>query len=287
MADLTAIVLTKNEQQNIRACIESVQGFAARVVVVDSGSTDDTVEIAKSLGADVYEHEFSYYAAQFNWGIAHTGIETEWILRLDADERFTPALCRECEALLKGADAAGQNGIAMEADFYFLGRLMKHGLANKRKIMIFRRDLGQIEDRKRDAHTVLFDGGYAEARGRFLHDDFKDLNSYIARYNWYTIRELQDYLAFKNGASTEANTEKRLQKHRKRKFSFYYRAPRFLRCFLWFCYNYYFRLGFLDGREGYIYHWLECYWYRFLVDAKIVEQEKTGAEPAELKAFGS
>ena len=60
-----------------------------------------------------------------------------------------------------------------------------------------------------------------------------------------------------------------------------------MRCFLWFCYNYYFRLGFLDGREGYIYHWLECYWYRFLVDAKIVEQEKTGAEPAELKAFGS
>jgi len=287
MANLTAIILTKNEAQNIGACIDSVRGFAKRIAVIDSGSTDDTAAIAKEHGAEVFSHAFTYYAAQFNWAIESIGIDTDWVLRLDADERFTPELCGECETLLERADAEGVNGIAMEADFYFLGRLMKHGLANKRKIMIFRAGHGQIEDRKRDAHTILYDGGYRTAKHNFVHHDFKDLNSYIARYNWYTIRELQDYLAYQAGASTEVNTEKRLQRHRKNKFSIYYRAPMFLRSFLWFCYNYYLKLGFLDGREGYLYHWFECYWYRFLVDAKIYEQQKTGAEEEELKAFGA
>ena len=93
MADVTAIILTKNEEKNIRACLESISGFVKRTVVVDSGSEDNTVETAKALGADVYENPFCYYAQQFNWGLNNTGIQTEWALRLDADERFTPELC--------------------------------------------------------------------------------------------------------------------------------------------------------------------------------------------------
>ena len=90
MADLTAIILTRNEEKNLEACIRSVEGFCSRICVVDSQSEDGTVELAKRLGADVYEHPFSYYADQFNWGIDNCGITTRWILRLDADERFTP-----------------------------------------------------------------------------------------------------------------------------------------------------------------------------------------------------
>ncbi len=132
MADVTAIILTKNEEKNIRACLESISGFVKRTVVVDSGSEDNTVETAKALGADVYENPFCYYAQQFNWGLNNTGIQTEWALRLDADERFTSELCEECEKLLASAEGTDINGIAMEADLYFLGRLMKHGLANRR-----------------------------------------------------------------------------------------------------------------------------------------------------------
>ncbi|MDO4493098.1 MAG: glycosyltransferase family 2 protein [Clostridia bacterium] len=286
MASVTAIVLTKNEEKNINACIESIKGFAERILVVDSGSTDATTELAKAAGAEVVFHPFEYYAAQFNWGIENGDIRTDWVLRLDADERFTPELIEEVEGLLKTADETGANGIAMEADLYFLGRLMKHGLANKRKIMLFRYGHGGIEDRKRDAHTVLTDGGLLTAKHNFIHYDFKDLNSYIARYNWYTIRELSDYIDFESGASTEVNTEKRLMRHRKAKFGVYYRAPMFLRCKLWFLYNYIFKLGFLDGREGYLYHWFECVWYRMLVDAKIYEYRKTGKKPEKLEAFG-
>ena len=286
MADITAVVLTKNEEMNIRDCIESIKDFVKRIVIVDSGSTDRTLEIAKELGADIYTHPYSYYAAQFNWGLENTGIDTKWAMRLDADERLTPELCKECEELLVRADREGYNGIAMDADLYFLGRAMKHGLANRRKIIIFRYGIGSLEDRKRDPHTVLSEGTCLTAKNHFIHHDSRDINTYINKYNWYSIREKQDYFAYLDGANEEVNTEKRLQRHRKNKFSIYYKAPKFWRAHMWFLYNYILKLGFLDGREGFIYHWLECYWYRFLVDAKIYEQEKMGTGNEELKGLG-
>lgn len=286
MADVTAIVLTLNEEKNIGECLKSVAGFCSRVVVIDSGSTDDTLNIARSYGADVYEHPFTYYAAQYNWGVDNANITTAWTLRLDADERFTPAVCARSEKLMQEHANDDVNGIVMEADFFFLGRMMKHGGSKKRKIMLFKTGKGRIEDRKRDAHTILLEGRTVAIPEKYLHYDFKDLTSYIARYNWYAIRELSDYIAFEQGASTDANTDPKLMQHRKKKFTVYYRAPMFLRAWLWFVYNYYFRLGFLDGKEGYLYHYFESYWYRFLVDAKIYEYRKTGKAESELRALG-
>lgn len=286
MADVTAIVLTLNEEKNIGECLKSVAGFCSRVVVLDSGSTDRTQEIALEYGADVIEHPFTYYAAQYNWGVDNANITTAWTLRLDADERFTPEVCAHCEALMREHAADDVNGIVMESDFFFLGRQMKHGGSKKRKIMLFKTGKGRIEDRKRDAHTILYEGRTVAIKERYLHYDFKDLTSYISRYNWYAIRELQDYVAYEQGADFQANTDPQLMQHRKKKFTVYYRAPMFLRAWLWFIYNYYFRLGFLDGKEGYLYHFFESYWYRFLVDAKIYEYRKTGELQSELHALG-
>ena len=286
MADVTAIVLTLNEEKNIEACLKSVEGFCSRVIVLDSGSTDHTREVAKEYGAEVIEHPFTYYAAQYNWGVDNANITTRWTLRLDADERFTPEVCAHCEKLLREHAEDDCNGIVMESDFFFLGRQMKHGGSKKRKIMLFKTGKGRIEDRKRDAHTILLEGHTVAIKERYLHYDFKDLTSYISRYNWYAIRELQDYVAFEQGASFDANTDPQLMQHRKKKFTVYYRAPMFLRAWLWFIYNYYFRLGFLDGKEGYLYHYFESYWYRFLVDAKIYEYRKTGQLESELRALG-
>ena len=92
MADLTAIVLTKDEEKNLPDCLSSLRGFASRVVVVDSGSTDRTVDVAREYGADVFTHPFRGYAHQFNWGLDNAGIDTEWVLRIDADERMTEAV---------------------------------------------------------------------------------------------------------------------------------------------------------------------------------------------------
>lgn len=271
MIDATAIIMTKNEEKNIVDCLKSMDGFAKRCVIIDCGSTDNTVNLAKENGADVYYHDFEYYAKQFNWGIDNTDIDTEWIIRLDADERFPDKLIEEIEELIVRNTNKEMNGITIEADFFFLNRLMKHGIRNKRKMMMFKHKVGRIEDRRRDAHSIISAGFSESTRNKFLHYDFKDLDSYIRRYNWYATREMQDYIEYTQDGSTQINTDKEIQERRKKKFGVYYKAPMFMRSWLWFIYNYIFRVGFLDGKEGLIFCFFECYWYRYLVDAKIYE----------------
>ncbi|MBQ8431577.1 MAG: glycosyltransferase family 2 protein [Clostridia bacterium] len=276
VVDVTFIILTKNEEINIVDCLNSIRGFAKRVVVVDSGSTDNTCSIAREMGADVYVNPFVNYATQFNWGIDHTNIDTKWSFRLDADERLTPALCDELRKIIQEHDQDDVNGVSMEAWLYFMGRKIKHGCHNKRKIMLFKTGKARIENRKMDEHTVLSEGKSIYCKERFIHYDFKDLNHWINKMNWYATREMQDYYDFKNGSSyeIEGNDSVTLST-RKKKFGFYYKFPLFFRCWLLFIYNYIFKLGFLDGKEGFVYHYMYHRWYRTLVDAKILEQSIT------------
>lgn len=273
MADLTAIILTKNEESNISDCIKSIIGFASRIVVVDSGSDDKTVEIAKELGADVYIHPFENYARQFNWGIDNTGINTKWTLRLDADERFTPELCEKLEKEMALHENDDVNGITIEAWLYFMGKCLKHGGGRKRKLMIFKTGIGRIEDRKMDEHTVLSEGTSVFVEEKFLHYDFKDLNTYVKKLNWYATREMQDYFegSFEHNSLQDNNAKINKKRNRKKK---YYNAPMFLRCWLYFCYAYFFKGNCLNGKEGFIYSFLYHLYYRILVDAKIYEQMK-------------
>lgn len=274
MIDVTAIILTKNEEKNIKDCIESLDGFAKRVVVVDSFSDDKTEDIAKEQGADFYQNKFINYSKQFNWGIDNTDIKTKWILRIDADERLTPKLCEELSQLVEIHDNDNVNGIIMESWLFFLGKKIKHGCHNKRKLMLFKTGFGRIEDRRMDEHTVLSCGKCVCAKNRFIHYDFKDLNHWINKMNWYATREMQDYYEFKNGKVQDiSESDKVIAKTRKKKFGFYYKLPLFFRCWLLFIYNYIFRLGFLDGKKGFVYHWMYHRWYRTLVDAKILEQK--------------
>ena len=283
MIDVTFIVLTKNEEINIVNCLKSVEGFAKRVVVVDSGSTDKTCEIAKSMGADVYVHPFENYARQFNWGIDNTNITTKWTFRLDADERLTPELSEELEKLAKEHDSDDVNGITMEAWLYFLGRKIKHGCHNKRKLMMFKTGIGRIEDRKMDEHTVLSEGISVTTKNRFIHYDFKDMTHWINKMNWYATREMQDYYEFINGKEVDISgnqsdnnaNDSTISGTRKKKFGIYYKFPLFFRSWLLFMYYYIARLGFLDGKEGFVYHYMYHRWYRSLVDAKILEQKIT------------
>lgn len=276
-ADVTAIVLTKNEERNIADCLRSLEGFAERVVVVDSGSDDRTVELANSMGAQVYVHPFENYSRQFNWGIDNTGIDTKWTMRFDADERLTPELCEELRQLMLEHDSDDVNGISTEAWLYFMGKKIRYGCHNKRKIILFKTGYGRIEDRKMDEHTILLSGRSVYARNRFIHYDYKDMSHWINKMNWYATREMQDYFAFTDGKATEIEgNDSVVASVRRKKFGVYYRFPPFIRCWLLFIYNYIFRLGFLDGKEGFVYNYMYHYWYRTLVDSKILEQRITG-----------
>ncbi len=275
MIDVTVIILTKNEEINLPDCLESLKGFAKRIVVVDSFSSDKTEEIAKIAGADFYQNQFVDYATQFNWGLDNVNITTKWTLRLDADERLTPKLCEELTSLCQIHDSDNVNGIVMEAWLYFMNKKIKHGCHNKRKLMLFKTGLGRIENRRMDEHTVLIEGVSVSAKNRFIHYDFKDMTHWINKMNWYATREMQDYIEFKEGKKTKLNqNDQTISSTRKKKFGIYYKLPMFFRSWLLFTYYYFIRLGFLDGKIGFIYHWMYHRWYRTLVDVKILEYIK-------------
>lgn len=272
--DVTILILTKNEEVNLKDCLESVKGFAKRCVVVDSFSTDRTKEIAQQHGADFYEHKFENYARQFNWGLDNTNITTKWTFRLDADERLTPALCKELSSLMEQHANDDVNGITMEAILYFMGKPMRHGGPQKRKLMLFKTGIGRVEDRKMDEHTILSEGHAIACKEKFLHYDFKDMTFWMNKLNWYATREMQDYFDYVNGKCASISAQdKEIESVRNKKFGVYYKFPKFIRCWLVFIYAYIFQFGFLDGKEGFVYHWMYNRWYRTLVDAKILEQE--------------
>ena len=120
MANITVIILTKNEEKNIKASIKSAKQIADRIIIVDSGSDDNTVDIAKKLGTETYYHEWCGHANQFNWALDHCNIQTEWVFRLDADERISHELAEEIEQQVKHSE--GIDGYEMRWRVYFMGR---------------------------------------------------------------------------------------------------------------------------------------------------------------------
>ncbi len=276
MADLTAIILTKNEELNIADCIKSIQGLAKRIVVVDSGSEDQTVAIARSLGAEIYLHEFINYSKQFLYGLNETNIQTTWVLRIDADERLTDASRSEIEELCDRNMNTDVNGIILRFEVTFLGKKLRHGgIYPFRKLLVFKYGKGTIEDRNMDEHIVLSEGTSVEVKNDSEHHDYKDLTFFINKHNWYASREVQDYL---QNIRTEQENGKELDRKagfkRWVKFHIYYKLPMGMRAHLYYWYRYYLKAGFLDGKEGKIYAFMQAYWYRYLVDAKIYEYEK-------------
>ncbi len=282
MADVTAIIITKNEEKNIVDCIKSISSFASRILVIDSGSDDNTQELAKSYGAEVYYHKFETHAKQRNWAIDNLNISTKWTLRIDADERFTPELCKELEEQMALHENDEVNGFVVEAWLFFMGKCLKHGGGRKRKLILFKTGIGRIEDRRMDEHTVLSEGISVFVKEKFLHYDFKDLDTYVKKLNWYAIREMQDYFDNNFEHNSLQNTNQKINKKRNRKKK-YYKAPIFLRCWLYFIYAYFFKGNCLNGKEGFVYSFLYHLYYRMLVDMKIYEQMKN---PREFEQMG-
>lgn len=288
MVDLTIIILTKNEEANIKKCIDSFHKIAKRVVVVDSYSTDRTTEFAEQLGAEVFEHPFENHAAQFNWALNNIGLHTEWVMKVDADEEFTQELAQEIDERLDSLPK-NINGVILRRRVYFMDKWLKHGgMYPQLLLRIFRVGHGMSEMKLMDEHLIITDGDAVTFRYDFSDNNNKSLEWWIGKHNWYSNKEVLDQQMkadVQNGEESVGETATSLQAKTKRfiKNHGYYSLPKFLRAHIYFLYRYYFRLGFLDGTEGKIFTFLQAYWYRFLVDAKMYECEKSGKKMEEQK----
>lgn len=275
MLDLTAIILTYDEEKNIEHCINSIKGLAKRIVVIDSYSTDKTVEIAKAMGAEVFQHEFVNQAKQYIYGVEVANIETKWVFRIDADERLTVESSQEIEELCKANEDTDVNGIVVRFKVNFMGKELRHGgIYPFRKLLVYKNGKAYMEDRNMDEHIVLTEGKSLEMKNDSLHCDFKDLNAWIDKHNKYSSREVEDYFKSLQYKESGRQLNKSAKIKRLIKFGIYYKLPMGVRAHLYYIYRYYLKFGFLDGKEGKIFAFMQAYWYRYLVDAKIYEKNK-------------
>jgi glycosyltransferase involved in cell wall biosynthesis len=274
MSDLTVIILTFNEEMHIKRCIESVKANAADIYVVDSFSTDKTIAIAQSLGAKVFQNKWeNNYAKQFNWALDNLPIKTKWVLRLDADEYLMPELAEEIKQKLDTLPES-VTGIVFKRRHIFLNRWMKRGTYPVKLLRLFRYNKAVCEQRWMDEHIQLLEGTSIEFENDFIDHNLNNLTWWTSKHNGYAIREAIDLLDIELGLLENKNTNVKLspqaESKRQKKYK-YAKQPLFLRSFLYFLYRYFFKLGFLEGKEGFLWHFLQGWWYRTLVDAKIFE----------------
>lgn len=291
--DVTTIILTYNEEIHIRRCLENVCPFSKRVIVVDSPSTDRTVEICREFPeVEVVVHQYpGNQAAQFNWALDNCSITSNWVLRIDADEYCTPELVAEMREKLP-AMSANISAVVIPLGRAFMGRRLKHGIVNGVKmIRLFRMGKVRYEQRLMDEHLEIFEGETINFCHKFVDDNRMPLRVFTNKHNNYSSREaallldaeyhiIQNVTKESEGEYAKEVAVKRAQKEK------YARMPLFLRSFLYFLYRYIFKLGFLDGKEGFLWDFLQGWWYRTLVDAKVFEAKKACGDDVEaLRAY--
>ncbi|MBM4406828.1 MAG: glycosyltransferase family 2 protein [Chloroflexi bacterium] len=273
MPKLTVIILTLNEEVNLPLCLQSIRGLTADVFVLDSGSTDRTVEIAKAAGAVVAAHPFENYGAQRNWAQQHMPKSTEWVLHLDADERLTPELVTEINSLM--TDPPPQvNGFLLRKRTYFMGKWMRHGgHYPSYHLRLLRPAHGRCENRLYDQHFVV-DGAVKRLHHDYIDVVASDLTTWTLRHVRWAGMEAQELEQERSGKDQvqPKMLGNPVQRRRWLRVSLYGNAPLFLRAWLYWFYRYFVRLGFLDGREGLIFHFLQGCWFRFQVDSRIYEE---------------
>lgn len=282
---ISVICLTYNEHENLAAALESVRAFVDEIVVVDSYSTDDTLEIASRYADSVYQHVFENHARQLAWGL-QLPLRNEWVLRLDADERWSPEAFAKLAPFLKRGEVAGVN---VRMKILFMGRWIRHGdVYPNHFLRVFRKEGSQIENRWMDEHIKIAGRSVRSDIDVLEHNYDRQYNlaGWTAKHNSYSTREAVDIVLSKHDAPVDSIARlsgNKTERKRWLKEKVYNRTPLFARPVMYFFYRYFAKLGFLDGVEGLVFHFLQGLWYRFLVDAKVMQIErqiKASGKPA-------
>lgn len=276
---LTVLVLTFNEELHLARCLQSIMPLTSDIVVVDCFSQDQTIAIARQNGAKVLERAWeNNHSTQVNWALTQLPTDTEWVMRVDADEYLTPELVSQIKELLPTL-ALDVEGVTCIRQMVFQGKLIEHGGVGANRVMrIFRYGKGQSEARWMDEH-IKIDGRSVNLSGVLIDDNLRSLSWWIDKHNNYSSREAVDLLNLKygfSGTNSVASLKSSTAIGTKRwiKENIYAKLPGGLRAWTYYVWRYIFMLGFLDGAKGAQFHFLQALWYRSLVDAKVAEVER-------------
>jgi len=275
MVDLTVVILTLNEEKNLPYALENVVGWAKHVYVLDSGSTDKTVQIAEKAGAKVFYRKFDTYARQRNYAIKELPIETEWMMFLDADEYILPELKEEiAETLAKNPE---ENGFYLRRRFHFMGRWIRHG--GYYPVILLRLFRTEHASVVRDINEqIVVEGKTGHLKHDFVDENRKGIYDWIEKHNRYSSFEAQELLNYdKRKAERQKDDYARFfgtQPQRKRWIKENIRnrmIPPLARPFVYFTYRYFIKMGFLDGREGFIYFMMHAFIMGLATNVKYLE----------------
>ena len=276
---LTVLVLTFNEELHLARCLQSILPLTNDIVVVDCFSQDQTIAIAKQYGARVLERAWeNNHSTQVNWALTQLPADTEWVMRIDADEYLTPDLITQIKEVLPTL-ASDVEGVTCIRQMVFQGKLIEHGGVGANRVMrLFRYGKGQSEARWMDEH-IKIGGRSVNLSGVLIDDNLRPLSWWIEKHNNYSSREAVDLLNLKygfSGTNSVASLKSSTSIGTKRwiKENIYAKLPGGLRAWTYYVWRYIFMMGFLDGAKGAQFHFLQALWYRSLVDAKVAEVER-------------
>jgi glycosyltransferase involved in cell wall biosynthesis len=274
---ISIIILTYNDDVQIRNCLASVRDLSDDIIIVDSFSKDRTLDICREYNCRIYQNPFVNQAIQFNWALDNVAVKHDWILRLDSDEIVPDRMKEEMRRRLgHEPDIAAYS---LNRRMYWMGRWLKHGRMYPHYIVrLFRKGKARYEERTEE-HLVV-DGRTGQLASDFLEDNKKNNLDYFTEKHLATARGELEEIRRKVDSEKESATLQAIKPNllgdkvvrtRWMKEKLYARTPLFVRPFLYFFHRYFILLGFLDGVPGLIWHVLQGFWYRFYIDSKVYE----------------
>lgn len=278
LVPVTVLVTTRNEEINIGKTLKSVAGFANQVMVIDSDSSDRTTEIARQYTDEVFNLEYDHDRIIpwiFQWALDNLEIKNEWVLILEADQVLTLELKLEMEELFQKGQIE-ENGFYIRREQVFRGKVIRHGgYGTKYLLKLFRHDKGELDAKEQDTR-VYVEGKVGRFAAPLIEENLKEaeIMFYLEKHLRYAqafaaeeYERRQTGIVFKQKPSLFGRQDLRVLWLK----SIYYRMPLYVRPFLYFIYRYFLRLGFLDGKEGFIFHFLQAFWFRLVVDVRLDE----------------
>jgi len=285
MIPVSVIMTTRNEVANIERTLHEIKGFVDEIFVIDSESSDGTVEIARRYATKVvnlpYKHG-SIIPWIFQWGLDNLPIRNEWVLILEADQRPDEELKSALDTLFAQPSIV-ENGFYLRRKQIFRGKWIRFGgYSNKWMLKLFRKGQGELDPKEEDTR-VYVRGGTEKLAGWLVEENAKE-----ERILFYLEKHLRYAEAFARDEFERRRTGVKW-KLEPRPFgtpdertlwfkTLYYRTPLFVRPWFYFLYRYFLLLGFLDGKQGFIFHFLQAYWFRLVIDIRLEEltREQTG-----------
>ncbi len=279
---LAIVILTFNEELNLEKCLKSVSSLACPIYIIDSFSNDKTEEIAKKYNAIFIKNKFSTHTLQWKFALENINHEVDWVLGLDADQTLSVELQEEIKSMFQTSEHLPHNGYYIQRNNYFLGKWVRYGgYQNRYLLKLFKRDKVYLDESELMDHHFYVSGSTAKLKGTLDENNLKENLDFWklkhVRYAELQAKEEYEKLLSNKGKLFGNQDERRLFLK-----NLWNRMPLFIRPLLYFIYRYIFLLGFLDGKIGSKFHYLQAYWYRRKVDENIynlrVKNKKNYAE---------